>query len=90
MATECVTIPLLACACLICVLCSVQPPPDDDLPPLPPPDDDLPPPPPDDQVENPIASGPRRIGSRTLGADRVLTKVEKKAIARQKKQMVRL
>ena len=85
--------------CVSCDCCAfVQPPPDDDFPPPapdddfppPPPDDGLPPPPPDEQVENPIAAGPRRIGARTLGADRVLTKVEKKAIARQKKQMVRV
>ena len=78
------------------VVSLLQPPPDGDLDlPPPPPEDGFPPPPPDDdlppsdEVKNPIADGPRRIGSRQLGADRVLTKVEKKAIARQKKQVVR-
>jgi hypothetical protein len=60
------------------------PPPGD---PPPPPDDA---PPPDDQAENPLAAaGPKRIGNRQIG-ERVYTKVEKKAIARQQKQLVRM
>ena len=66
------------------------PPPGDGPPPPPrPPPDDVPPPP-DDQTDNPLAaSGPKRIGNRQIG-ERVYTKVEKKAIARQQKQLVRV
>eukprot|EP01043_Picozoa_sp_COSAG02_P000221 COSAG02_NODE_4_length_69935_cov_46.806590_29_plen_824_part_00 len=100
----CVRAHVCVCIFHVIVAFLLQPPPDGDLPPPPPddgfppppPDDDLPLPPPDDDlppsdevVENPIGVGHRRIGSRTLGADRVLTKVEKKAIERQKKQQVR-
>jgi hypothetical protein len=75
-----------------------QPPPDGEEAFPGPPDGDPPPWPADadEEMENPLAlgadresEGPHRIGSRTIGGERVYTKVEKKAIARQKKQQVR-